>query len=315
MALPPGVFGDLTPRQLHRNIKHILHGMREGTLQFIASGDVAVETKPGYDGTPGADVVTAADRFAQGVFMGMRADLLPGLGVIAEEGELHVECTLPGEPVVITVDPIDGSRQLKRLLEDPSLPRDGVAIMIGVRVGDRVVGAYILDLFKGDLLALNPATGMVTYHIFGRGVPRVVQPFSWAPAGWLNTGTLLMGDNQTPATHGPLLQMLTRPVDQGGAFGKVVPIGHSFALTLPAMIKEEAVGAVRRNPGFSTPWDDTPMIGICNALGIDTYYVLDHLLQEFVAVAPNAVIPRHAGVLYLPRCYVQDLGGSVRHLP
>ena len=124
-----------------------------------------------------------------------------------------------------------------------------------------------------------------------------------------------MDDNQTPGQHGPLLEGLTRPVDDGGVFGEVMPIGYSFALTLLAIIREDAVGAVRRNPGFSTPWDDTPMIAICHALGIGTYYVWDDRLEEFVAEPPQAVVPRPRGVLYMPRCHAQALADFMQPLP
>src|SRR5579859_2572474 len=60
------------------------------------------------------DFVTTADKAAQAVYVKLLRESFPGYGIVAEEDDLSVQCTLPGVNLWFTVDPLDGTKAFMR---------------------------------------------------------------------------------------------------------------------------------------------------------------------------------------------------------
>ncbi|HEU5187962.1 MAG TPA: inositol monophosphatase family protein [Candidatus Saccharimonadales bacterium] len=277
--------------------------------QMFASG-IEFWRKTGYDGVEGSDVVGAADKALQKEFFEAFQEELKGWGIIAKEDGLHIRATMttPWGPVVVTLDPVDGTGQLKRIVEDPKFLRRGVSIMIAIRLGGEVVAAYIFDLFSKELFFVRPGEQGVMRQVGDRVQP-VVFPASLET---LQQGTLLIHGGSA-SEHRELNDWLAS-LDEP-AFVEHIGIKESLGLSFLKVVQGKAVAMARRPGGFFTPWDDSPVICLGKAAKIRTFWIRPgRIFQEFVLEPPTQAVKLPFGVLYLPDQFVARLPANVRVL-
>lgn len=302
-VLPSNAFGRLTHQQVHTSCKRVIRRM--GDAVIAASGpSTQVYTKTSYDGIPDGDSFTDGDLNSQAVLKEEFPELFEGFGLQAEEGEYTVEATLitPNGPVVMTADPLDGTKWYIHLMQFRHEERDGVYVMLAIRLGKYAVAAYLLDVFSGELTYLAPGEhGVFKETSTGMVIPLPTVP----PAATFGSGKLIV--HGSTHKHTGLSAWLTL-LQAAGMAPEVQEITKSIGDGLLYVADGRAVGLARRPLGHHTPWDDTPLVALCLELGIRTFWVLpDGSLREYRTWAPLKKWQRRFGVLYLWPDYIEAL--------
>lgn len=300
--LPYDALGGVPLTEIHSRVVRRIFAMSRRFDQVITSG-VSFRSKTSYAGVVGGDIVGDADEALQAEFLQDFPKDFEGWGMIAEEDNLQIEPTLvtPWGPAVMTLDPNDGTARLKRLLEDPHLPRGGVSIMIALKVGTFVLATYIFDLFTKELFFVNMGTPPVLWRQTGDSVSPVTLPGTISAR--LNEGTLLV--HRGLSSNPVLAEWLGH---HPSVFAQVQEGHSSIGLELVDAVLGNMVGLVRRPGGFFTPWDDTPMVGLYRAGHIHTFWIKPGgIFEEFVLEPPTQKIQRELGMLYLPARFVRQL--------
>jgi fructose-1,6-bisphosphatase/inositol monophosphatase family enzyme len=120
---------------LKKLVRRAIAAIRAERFRFEVSG------KSGYDGSDG-DLVTSADRKAQEVYPRGLNECFPGIGIVAEEDDVFVPCTLPGTDAYFTLDPLDGTKAFARRQSH------GVGTMIALVVDGAVASAFVGDVMS-----------------------------------------------------------------------------------------------------------------------------------------------------------------------
>ena len=228
-----------------------------GIIQHEASTFVA-QKKEHYDGHR-EDVVTTADRAAQEHYVVAFTAAFPELGLLGEEDGLNKACTLDGEDIYITIDPLDGTKAFARKQSF------GVGTMVAVVRNDEVIAAYIGDVNTGEIYGFAPSEPTPTRTRFG--VQEPLRPDLETPLA--QTYALI---NLAPHRLPELVQTLVRRPNEGGLFKDIHVFGGSFGIWCTRLWKGE-VTALLLDPAYETPWDRTPVIGFHKALGFRTLNV------------------------------------------
>lgn len=203
--------------------------------------------KQGYGGEMD-DVSTSADMKAQKIYVDTLRECFPLCGVVAEENDLRVE-PKEGCEAYFTVDPLDGTKAYIRGQSD------GVATMIGLVLRGEVIAAYICDINTEEVYSYRPGTQSVyritrldTFKKLGREGPID-----------LKKSHALLRDpltNYSPCTK-RLVESSFKSYDvMGGSIG-----------TWTARLWKGEVSALFMRPGWETPWDGAPIVGISKKLG------------------------------------------------
>jgi len=202
-------------------------------------------TKMGYGGTMD-DVFTSADTKAQAIYLRAFEECFPGYGVIGEEGELQVPSR---NGYYFTVDPLDGTKAFVRRQSH------GVATMVALVHGKAVVSAYIGDINTEELYGYRPGSNKVfriskldTFEQMGPG----------KKLASLKEGQCML--REPLEKHTREMGKLVR------RFKNYEVMGSSFGTWMARLWKGE-VNALVHDPGWETPWDSTPVIGISQKLG------------------------------------------------
>jgi fructose-1,6-bisphosphatase/inositol monophosphatase family enzyme len=255
----------------------------------IRAQRVSFEThvKEGYGGSMN-DVFTSADKAAQEVYLRTFVECFPGCGIIGEEDSLSIE---PVAPITayFTVDPIDGTRAFIRRQSH------GISTMVALVDGGEVISAYIGDVSSDEVYGYRP------------GSDRVHRITSLDSFETLN--------HEPPPTRDirRVNGLLRDPPDQYSAttqkliarFSDYEIMGSSLGTWSARQWKRE-VGALLLRPGFETPWDSTPIIGISKKLG---YVWLRPQGEDWVVYEPE--LPRKTyrrdhDALVIHSAYVQN---------
>jgi len=206
------------------------------------------QTKLSYAGTMD-DVFTSADKAAQEVYLRTFAECFPGCGVIGEEDSLSLPAVAPIS-AYFTVDPIDGTRAFIRRQSH------GISTMVALVDGGEVISAYISDISSDEVYGYRP--GSTRVHRITR----------------LDTFETLEPAASTPSRIGDVFGLLRDPAhtyslqtqDLVERFRGYEVMGSSIG-TWAARLWKGEVQALLYAPGFETPWDSTPVIGIGRKLG------------------------------------------------
>ena len=210
----------------------------------------AVQAKTGYDGSD--DMVTSADRAAQDVYLRSLRECFPDFGILAEEEELAVECTLEGGGLYFTVDPLDGTKAFVRRQSA------GIGTMLALVQDGEVIGAFIGDVMTKELYGFRPGSKKV-HRISEFEVAERLEVDSERPLG-----SQYISLREIPEDHSAAARRLTR-----GASGVEVT-GGSIGTQVAKLWKGE-VGAVLLPPSHETPWDVAPVMGISERMGLRMY--------------------------------------------
>lgn len=238
-------------------------------------------TKQGYGGTMD-DVFTSADKAAQEVYLRTLRECFPDVGIIAEEDALRVE-PKNGCDAYFTLDPLDGTKAFVRRQSH------GVGTMVALVLGQEVAAAYIGDVNAGELYGYRPRS---------RSVWRINRLDSFEklkfnrPFGKGNDYILL---RDPVDEYAPLSQDLIK-----ARFKSYQIDGGSIGLWAARLWKRE-VAALLMRPGYETPWDSTPVIGISLKLGYLFFRPDDNGSQwkQFTPLLPREVYKRTHDVLVI----------------
>ncbi len=207
-----------------------------------------IHEKEGYGGKMD-DLFTNADKNAQEVYV--RALLeCTDWGVLGEEDHLRIE-PRNGSEIYATVDPVDGTKAYAR--ESST----GVGTMIAVVHGDEVLSAYIGDTNTREIYGYRPGSNKV-HRIFTA----------------LNAWKQL--PNPVPKELAKSYLLMRDPPERYGRRSRaLLPLfknyeinGGSIGIWFARLWKGE-VGGVLLPTGTETPWDSSPVIGICRKLGYE----------------------------------------------
>jgi len=219
------------------------------------AANLELEGKQAYDREK-TDLVTDADKAAQVVYAWMFKALFPGVGLIGEEDGLKKPCTIvvDGKLVAIhvTIDPADGTKALARKMSY------GVGTMVAVVLGDEIIASYVGDVNTGEIYGFAP------------GMPPTRTRFAVTTPLEPDTARLLancyvMLDNIPDYYPDNLARCVKRPAI-GGLFKDIDVIGASIGTRAARLWKGE-IAAMVLEPCFATPWDVTPVLGMCRKLG------------------------------------------------
>lgn len=210
--------------------------------------------KQGYGGSMD-DVFTSADRAAQEVYLRTFRECFPGCGVLGEEDSLSIAATLP-ITAYFTVDPIDGTRAFIRRQSH------GISTMVALVDFDaegrgEVISAYIGDVSSNEVYGYRPGSARV-HRITNLDAFETLNPRDVCPQNLGEVHGLL---RDPPDAYSEATQALVK------SFKSYEVMGSSIGTWAARQWKGE-VGAVIYAPGFETPWDTTPIIGICRKLGL-----------------------------------------------
>lgn len=207
-----------------------------------------VTAKQGYDGSM-EDVFTSADTAVQALYESSFRECFPGVGMIGEEDNPNIPCTIEGVDAYFTVDPLDGTKAFVRRQSH------GIATMVALVVGGEVISAWVGDINTQEIYGYRP------------GSNKVHRISEYEFSQYLHDGLF----KQTIAnTHLLLRESLEHSPkviqDFASCFKKHHSDGGSIGTWMARLWKGEFTGAVMA-PGHQTPWDDTPLIGISRKLG------------------------------------------------
>lgn len=204
--------------------------------------------KQGYGGTMD-DVFTSADKAAQEVYLRTFRECFPGCGVIGEEDALMLPAVAP-ITAYFTVDPIDGTRAFIRRQSH------GITTMVALVDGGEVISAYVGDISSDEVYGYRPGSERV-HRITHLDTFETLNPRADCPASLGDVVGLL---RDPPQAYSADAQALV------AQFGTYEVMGSSIGAWAARLWKGE-VGALLQPPGFETPWDSTPLIGIGKKLG------------------------------------------------
>lgn len=216
--------------------------------------------------TPGKDedFVTDADRNAQRVMDRALRECFPGFGIIAEEDNRRVPCTLgSGALLYWTVDPLDGTKAFIRGQSNGFGP---MIALIAVNPGGEwcVIAACIGDANTRELFYFRPQSSHVHWILPDVPPQRLDERIAGTENRSLREQYVLLRDSPLEYPEG--LQPMLRPQCDGGLFRGIHVEGGSIGLTFTRLWKGE-VGAIILKPGRNTPWDLAPILGISQQLG------------------------------------------------
>lgn len=200
----------------------------------------------------GRDFVTSADLAAQAIYVHMITECLPGVGIIAEEGNLRVSSTLPS-PLWITVDPLDGTQAFMRRQSH------GIGTMISLVNDQEVLAAYVGDAITREIYGFHP--GSANVHRISRG-SNSIQLEVEADLS-LNLQHALL-HNEPREFSAEAQQLFLEPPNR--IFKSFEITRGSIGMEFTRLWKGE-VGGIFIRPGSTTPWDFNPIFGISRHMG------------------------------------------------
>ena len=244
------------------------------------------QAKLGYGGECN-DLVTSADRQAQRIYLKMLRECFPDFGVIAEEDELRVECGA-GRQLYFTLDPLDGTKAFGRRQST------GVGTMISLVEDGQVLAAYVGDVMTQEIYGYRPDSDRVhRISEFEVGEAIVVQERP------LKQGVLLSRD--APWKYSWEVDRFARD-----HFKDIDIEGGSIGISFARLWKQE-VAALLTGPAYETPWDSSPVIGICRQLGFVFFTVVDGKFRETDLKPPLQVERRESDLLVLHRQHIDEV--------
>jgi fructose-1,6-bisphosphatase/inositol monophosphatase family enzyme len=253
-------YGELNPHLIGLAMKDIL----ERALRLIVSkktGFVA-KIKAGKTGLMD-DVLTDADTEAQAMMVSLLLERFPFYGIVAEEedprnpgskGEpkpLVIPSSHPEDEFFFTIDPVDGTKAFVRRQSH------GVASMLSLVKNGEVIAAYVMDVGTWELFGFRPESEKV-HKIIG-----------------MDHGESLVIDTSTDLAKKIALlrdpldtysELMQRFIGKSGVVRSHNIEGGSIGMSFTHLWLGY-MGMVVLHPGFQTPWDLAPVLGISQKMG------------------------------------------------
>lgn len=267
-----GDYGRITEHTVGVLLKEMVRRAIE-TIQASQFSFEVTEKETSYN--VGRDFVTSADRAAQAIYMGMIRECLPGYGIIAEEDDLRVPCTLEGQKIWVTVDPLDGTRAFMRRQSQ------GIGTMVALVTEDEVISAYVGDVITREIYGYRPESPKA-HRISRYSIGEELEVDEARP---LARQYCLL--HTEPGTFSKRAQRLFMSKDR--AFGSFEITRGSVGIEFARLWKGE-VGGILTLPGVVTPWDFCPLLGISRRLGFAFLAIRD---DGLVRVEPPVIRDHH----------------------
>lgn len=255
------------------NVGIIMRDLTRRMMGYIDSKrfDFEAKQKIGYTGNLD-DWFTDVDTGAQKEFIRLLKENFPGYGIIAEEDDFFLECTIPGKSLYFTIDPLDGTKAFRRKQSH------GFGTMIALIDGEEVIAACIGDVPTGEMYYFRPKSDNV-HHMTRRNQP---QGFNGPDAGKpLSDRYALIREH--PEVYHPLVQRILKPHGKGLVKGFQTADG-SIGVSMARLWKDEVAMAILVK-GTQTPWDWAPVLGISKKLGFKFFHTADDG-TGFTAILP-----------------------------
>jgi len=253
MTLPGSINGNSAGIIMKEMVRRAIFAIRRQFDTFVSS------EKVGYDNRE--DFVTTADRAAQDIYLKILAECFPGYGVVAEEDKLSIECTIEGEDLFFTVDPLDGTKAFMRRQSH------AIGTMVALVRGGEVIGAYVGDVMTHEIYGFRPGSESVwrttEYNASVRLSPNLT-PLRRSDVSLRNE----------PWSYSESMRKVACGRQYGGAFRGMQVAGGSIGIDVARLWKGE-IGAVVLEPFYNTPWDYCPVMGISQRLGYVQIEVID----------------------------------------
>ncbi len=261
----------LTPELIGLGGKEIVRR----AIEAIRRERTSFETTRKQDKGGKPDFLTSADRAAQAIYVKLIKECFPRFGIIAEEDELSIPCTIGGVNAYFTVDPLDGTKAFIRRQSH------GIGTMLSLVVDDVIVAAFVGDVMTGEIYYYRPDSTKV-HRLFG---------FNEAEQLTIDEELLLAKQylllRDLPDRYGHIVQTMckkSRDLRSSGVFKDVEVGGGSIGIAFARMWKGE-VGGMVLSPTTETPWDACPIWGISRRLG----FVFIDLVKPFETSAPKPI--------------------------
>ncbi len=195
-------------------------------IEAVRGGSLDTEEKA--DGSP----VTRADRAAEAILVAGLRELLPGVAIVSEEGDVEAAVAAAGSTYWL-VDPLDGTKQFVK-----GLPEFTVNVAL-VEAGVPVLGAVFVPAADSLYLA---ARGMGARRLDARGETRLLA----APVA-LPRRAVVSRSHLTPQTGVLLAQLgVTETVSRGSSL-KMCAVAEGavdlYPRLGPTMLWDTAAGA------------------------------------------------------------------------
>ncbi len=254
-------------------VRRVIQMVRRKRFAFEATA------KMSYAGEVDGDVFTDVDVMAQTIYLRGLMECFPDCGIIGEEQNLRIKSK---NGLYFTLDPIDGTKAFIRRQSH------GISTMISLVWEGQVIAAYIGDINTQEIFGYRPGSGNVwrinEQDVFQRLPVRTRVPdFSRSYA-------LL---REPFAEYPPECQSFV------SQFKNHEVMGSSIG-TWAARLWKGEVQALLLRPGYETPWDSSPIIGISSKLGC-RFYAIDQegRLSEVVVEVPLETYPRDFDLLIM----------------
>lgn len=261
-------------------------------ISAIRNERIVFETqqKAGADGVMN-DMLTSADLKAQEVYLRSLRECFPDCGVIGEENEVDIAPTAP-TTAYFTIDPLDGTKAFVRRQSH------GVGTMIALVDGQTVLAAYVGDINTREVYGFRPGSEKA-YRITDFDAVEPLEATSRTKKPLLHRTMLLRDppEDYSELSRSLIAAMNTFQID-GGSIG-----------IWTARLWKDEVGAALLPPGWETPWDSSPVIGISKQVGLAFLRPAadGKRWEEFDPPVPSARFRRDHDVLILPRARASEL--------
>ena len=243
------------------------------------------------------DVFTTADKKAQMIYLRSITECFTTAGIIAEEDSLTIPC-MRGCTAYFTVDPLDGTKAFIRRQSH------GVGSMVALVQDGQVISAWIGDVNTQEIYGFRP------------GSDKVHRISDFDTSEHLTAGDKLPLKEQYVMLRDPESKYgaLSRRLIQRGFKNQIID-GGSIGTWLARLWKREVAAAIML-PGWDTPWDTTPIVGISLKLGYRFFKPVhdaskgEHW-QLFSPILPTEKLKHDHDILVIHENDVGDLNGSV----
>ncbi len=233
-------------RTLNTIVRQVIHHIRRNRFSF------KVWQKVGHDGEK--DIVTSVDKSAQKMYICYLQAHFPTYGILAEE-DIHPQASIDAQHPYFSIDPIDGTNAFVRQ------ESHGIGTMLALSQGDEIVAAYVGDVLTEDVYGFYTDFSSVRwYHDYGTPCKKLV-----IDSQRLLASQRLLCD-ESPEEGSVIARLMAKKIEKGGLFQKHEIGSGGIGLAMARLWKGN-VGGVLISPGYDTPWDMNPVVGILKRMG------------------------------------------------
>ena len=248
---PVRTYGALTGSAIGSLMKDVVSRAIREIRTHRFNIEVTPKENPLKPGKP--DYYTKSDTEAQAIYVRLLQERFPGFGIIAEEADFTLPCTIPGHTAYFTVDPLDGTRMFMRK------PSHSVGSLLALVWDGVIIAAIVADVFSDEMYYYRPDSAK-THRLTStdHDLLQIDQ-------------TLVLAEQyaiirEDPRLHSRFAQAIIGEPLKHGLVKNWDKVSGSFGSMMGRLCKGE-VGIAILAPGHNTPWDLTPPYGILERLG------------------------------------------------